>query len=101
MTTSTTPNGIPTLTPAEGYRLTNGEVIAGGTVYLGKLDSPDNWREITEAEAAEIEAQREKEAEEQMAQHEEEMKAAHEKALKSAQAKEEAATETEAPSTEG
>ena len=101
MTTSTTPNGIPTITPAEGYRLTNGEVIAGGTVYLGKLDSPDNWREITIAEAEAIEAQHEKEAEEQMAQHEEEVKAAHEKALKSAQAKEEAATETEAPSTEG
>ena len=62
MTTSTTPNGIPTITPAEGYRLTNGDVIAGGTVYLGKLDSPDNWREITEAEAATLEAQREKEA---------------------------------------
>lgn len=62
MTTATTSNGIPTITPAEGYRLTNGEVIAGGTVYLGKLDSPDNWREITIAEAEALEAQREAEA---------------------------------------
>lgn len=101
MTTSTTPNGIPTITPAEGYRLTNGEVIAEGTVYLGKLDSPDNWREITIAEAEALEAEREKEAEEAAAKHEEEVKAAHEKELESARAKEEVATETEAPSTEG
>ncbi len=61
MTKATTPNGIPTLAPAEGHRLTNGDVIADGVVYLGKLDSPDNWREITEAEAAAIIAEREKE----------------------------------------
>ena len=105
MTTSTTPNGIPTITPAEGYRLTNGEVIAGGTVYLGKLDSPDNWREITIAEAEAIEAQREKEAEEQMAQHEKEMKeriANHSKeAAEGASTTEAAGEEAQVPSSEG
>jgi len=63
MTTSTTPNGIQTLVPAEGCRLTNGDSVAEGVVYLGKLDERGNWREITEAEAAEIEAQAQLDAE--------------------------------------
>ena len=63
MTTSTTPNGIQTLVPAEGCRLTTGDSVAEGVVYLGKLDERGNWREITEAEAAEIEAQAQLDAE--------------------------------------
>lgn len=51
---------VRVLVPSEGMRLTNGETVAEGEVYLGIHDSPDNWREITiaEAEAEEIEAER-------------------------------------------
>lgn len=44
---------IRKLTAAEGMTLTNGEVF-GKEVYLGKNDSAENWREITDAEAAEL-----------------------------------------------
>ena len=37
------------LTAAEGMMLYNGESF-GKEVYLGRQDSPENWREITEAE---------------------------------------------------
>ena len=43
------------LEASEGMALTNGEVISFSEVYLGKNDSPDNWREITEDEARAIE----------------------------------------------
>jgi hypothetical protein len=39
------------LTASEGMTLTNGETY-GEEVYLGVNDSPDNWREITQEEAA-------------------------------------------------
>lgn len=57
MTTRTTDNGITVLTPDEGQRLTDGETVAEGEVYLGANAAPENWREVTELEAAEIEAQ--------------------------------------------
>lgn len=41
------------LTAAEGMTLYNGETF-GKEVYLGKNDSPDNWQEITDAEAEAI-----------------------------------------------
>ena len=41
------------LTASTGYVLTNGEVY-GKEIYLGCNDSPDNWREITEAEYKKI-----------------------------------------------
>lgn len=47
----TTDNGITVLTPADGMRLTDGETVAEGEVYLGANASPDAWREVTEAEA--------------------------------------------------
>lgn len=50
-------NGITSITPSEGMRLYDGETIAEGTVYLGRYDAPENWREVSESEAAEIEAQ--------------------------------------------
>lgn len=50
----TTDNGITVLTPADGMRLTDGETVAEGEVYLGANASPDAWREVTEAEAEEI-----------------------------------------------
>lgn len=59
----TTEKGIKKLVPEDGMFLTNGETIAEGEVWLGKLDSPDNWREITLEEKAAIEKQREEELE--------------------------------------
>lgn len=53
----TTENGIKKLIPEKGMFLTNGETIAEGEVWLGKLDSPDNWHEITPEEKAELEKQ--------------------------------------------
>lgn len=38
------------LTAAEGMTLTNGDTYSK-EIYLGDNDSPDNWREITDAEA--------------------------------------------------
>ena len=44
---------IRKLTADEGMTLTNGEAF-GKEVYLGKNDSAENWHEITEAEAEEL-----------------------------------------------
>lgn len=41
------------LTASDGMVLTDGEAV-GKEIYLGKYDSPDNWHEITEAEAQEM-----------------------------------------------
>ena len=57
MTTRTTENGITVLIPAEGMRLTDGEIVADGEVYLGVNATPDTWREVTEAEADIIRAE--------------------------------------------
>ena len=59
----TTEKGIKKLIPENGMFLTNNEIIAEGEVWLGKLDSPENWREITPEEKATIEKQREEELE--------------------------------------
>lgn len=45
------------LTADEGMILTNGEIY-GKVIALGNGDSPDNYREITEAEYAEMTAER-------------------------------------------
>ena len=57
MTLTTTENGIKKLIPENGMFLTDGETIAEGEVWLGKLDSKSNWREITPEEKAAIEKQ--------------------------------------------
>ena len=59
----TTEKGIKKLVPENGMFLTNGKTIAENEVWLGKLDSPDNWHEITPEEKAAIEKQREEELE--------------------------------------
>ena len=63
MTTRITDNGITVLSPADGMRLTDGETVADGEVYLGANASPDAWREVTEAEAEAIIAEAERQAE--------------------------------------
>ncbi len=65
MTTRTTDNGITVLSPAVGMRLTDGETVAEGDVYLGTNATPDTWREVTEAEAEEIIAEAERKAEDE------------------------------------
>ena len=52
MTTRITNNGITVLSPAEGMRLTDGETVADGEVYLGANAATDAWREVTEGDAA-------------------------------------------------
>lgn len=54
MTTSTIK--LVKLTAAEGMTLTNGEAF-GKEVYLGNKDSKENWREITDGEAARLQAE--------------------------------------------
>lgn len=49
------------LKASEGMMLTNGDVY-GKEIFLGKGDSPDNWYEITDAEAEKIQEEREKES---------------------------------------
>lgn len=65
MTTRITDNGITVLSPAEGMRLTDGETVAEGDVFLGNNAAPGTWREVTEAEAEEIIAEAERKAEEE------------------------------------
>lgn len=67
MTTMMTENGITVLTPADGMRLTDGETVADGEVYLGANAAPSGWREVTEAEAARIEAELDAKAEREAA----------------------------------
>ena len=46
------------LTAAEGMTLYNGSAF-GKEVYLGQNDSPENWQEITDAEALELQKESE------------------------------------------
>lgn len=58
---------VRVLVPADGMRLTNGETVAEGKVYLGIHDSPENWREVTPEEAERIAEEAERRAEEDAA----------------------------------
>jgi hypothetical protein len=51
-----TPIGLRKLTASKGMVLTDGEAFSevGGSIYLGCIDKPENWYEITEEEYAEI-----------------------------------------------
>lgn len=53
-------NGITILIADTGLKLTNGNAF-GTTVRLAKSDSPDNWREVTGAEAERLMEEAEKE----------------------------------------
>ena len=55
MRITTTKNGIKKIAPENGMFLTNGKIIAENEVWLGKLDSESNWREITPEKKAELE----------------------------------------------
>lgn len=62
----TTESKMKKLIPEDGMFLTNDKTIAEGEVWLGKLDSPDNWHEITPEEKAAIEEKKRKEQEERL-----------------------------------
>ena len=66
MKLTTTENGIKKLIPENGMFLTDGETIAEGEVWLGKLDSESNWHEVTPEEKAAIEEKKLKEHEERL-----------------------------------
>ena len=51
-------NTLRPMKAKEGYTLYNGDVLSK-EIYLGVNDSPLNWREITDAEAEKIIAERE------------------------------------------
>lgn len=53
MTIHTTDKGRIYLTAGEGCWLTNEALYTLGPVYLGKLDSPDNWRDVETPEGYE------------------------------------------------
>ena len=63
MKLTTTEKGIKKLIPENGMFLTDGETVAEGEVWLGKLDSESNWHEVTPEEKAAIEKQLEEEIE--------------------------------------
>lgn len=65
----TTESNMKKLIPDDGMFLTNNEIIADGEVWLGKLDSPSNWHEITLEEKEEILKQQEEEKEQHEAVH--------------------------------
>lgn len=49
-------NGLRVLTPRVGYRLANKErtQVYDSVVYLGKLDTMDNYVELTQEEAEQL-----------------------------------------------
>ena len=67
---------VQIIEPSEGYTLTQSkdvEVknrILSKKIFLAVNDSPDNWKEITDAEAEAIKAEQERLAEEERIKHE-------------------------------
>ena len=65
------------LTPSEGMWLTRTDAttdrVFSKEVFLGINDSPDNWREATEQEKFEYEAEEQARMEAERAEHEREM----------------------------
>ena len=64
------------LQPSEGYTLTQSkdvevqDRILSKKIFLAVNDSPDNWKEITDAEAEAIKAEQDRLAEEERKKHE-------------------------------
>ena len=55
---------IQTIEPSEGHYLTQAQdvdllnrILTKNKIYLSALDKPENWKEITDAEAVEIKKQ--------------------------------------------
>lgn len=67
---------VQIIEPSEGYTLTQSKEvevqdrILSKKIFLAVNDSPDNWKEITDAEAEAIKAEQERLAEEERKKHE-------------------------------
>lgn len=67
---------VQIIEPSEGYTLTQSKEvevqdrILSKKIFLAVNDSPDNWKEITDAEAEAIKAEQERLAEEERIKHE-------------------------------
>ena len=67
---------VQIIEPSEGYTLTQSkdvevrERILSKKIFLAVNDSPDNWKEITDAEAEAIKAEQDRLAEEERKKHE-------------------------------
>lgn len=67
---------VQIIEPSEGYTLTQSkdvevrDRILSKKIFLAVNDSPDNWKEITDAEAEAIKAEQERLAEEERIKHE-------------------------------
>ena len=67
---------VQIIEPSEGYTLTQAanieakDRILSKKIFLAVNDSPDNWKEITDAEAEAIKAEQERLAEEERKKHE-------------------------------
>lgn len=67
---------VQIIEPSEGYTLTQSkdvevrDRILSKKIFLAVNDSPDNWKEITDAEAEAIKAEQERLAEEERKKHE-------------------------------
>lgn len=76
MKTTSTQVTLVKLEAAEGMTITDKaeRKVLSKLIYLGKNDSPDNYEEITDEEAAEIKKAQEEEAERQRLEEEERMR---------------------------
>ena len=67
---------VQIIEPSEGYTLTQSkdvevrDRILSKKIFLAVNDSPDNWKEITDAEAEAIKAEQDRLAEEERIKHE-------------------------------
>ena len=67
---------VQIIQPSEGYTLTQSkdvevqDRILSKKIFLAVNDSPDNWKEITDAEAEAIKAEQDRLAEEERKKHE-------------------------------
>lgn len=67
---------VQIIEPSEGYTLTQSkdvevqDRILSKKIFLAVNDSPDNWKEITDAEAEAIKAEQDRLAEEERKKHE-------------------------------
>lgn len=67
---------VQIIEPSEGYTLTQSKEvevqdrILSKKIFLAVNDSPDNWKEITDAEAEAIKAEQDRLAEEERKKHE-------------------------------
>lgn len=50
-----TQNGITVLIPDDGMAIANGTTVSTSKVYIGKQDTPENWRDCELSDEAQTE----------------------------------------------